>query len=155
MKVMNARLVTTASKINWIWPIVAHLLRLRRVPAMTAPKWISVIEPQLIDDWANRPEYVAPVGENVAVIERADMPCGPCQNRCTHETYQACLSGVARMYRDRSGLEGGFIVEHSDHVRRANPTDDHHSHRGCGVAMLRLVRVAGAVLETPACSRPA
>lgn len=78
----------------------------------------------------NRPEYVAPIGENVSVVERRDVPCRPCQNRCTHETYQACLSGVARMYRDRFGPERGLIVERSDHVTRANPTNDHREHRG-------------------------
>jgi ADP-heptose:LPS heptosyltransferase len=50
----------------------------------------------------NRPEYTAPLGANVSVIEVRDLPCRPCQNVCTNQIYQACLSGVARLHRMRN-----------------------------------------------------
>jgi ADP-heptose:LPS heptosyltransferase len=36
---------------------------------------------------------VRPMGRNVTVVERGDVPCRPCdQHRCTNPTYQQCLT---------------------------------------------------------------
>jgi ADP-heptose:LPS heptosyltransferase len=41
---------------------------------------------------------VRPTGRNVTVVERADVPCRPCdQHRCTNVKHQECLSQVVRL----------------------------------------------------------
>jgi heptosyltransferase II len=41
---------------------------------------------------------VRPTGRNVSVVERADVPCRPCdQHRCTNVRHQECLTQVVRL----------------------------------------------------------
>jgi heptosyltransferase-2 len=41
---------------------------------------------------------VRPTGRNVTVVERADVPCRPCdQHRCTNVKHQECLTQVVRL----------------------------------------------------------
>jgi heptosyltransferase-2 len=41
---------------------------------------------------------VRPTGRNITVVERADVPCRPCdQHRCTNVKYQECLSQVVHL----------------------------------------------------------
>jgi ADP-heptose:LPS heptosyltransferase len=43
---------------------------------------------------------VRPMGRNVAVVERGDIPCRPCnQHRCTNLKHQECLTHVVRLLR--------------------------------------------------------
>jgi ADP-heptose:LPS heptosyltransferase len=42
---------------------------------------------------------VRPMGRKVVVVERADVPCRPCdQHRCTNPHFQQCLTQVASLH---------------------------------------------------------
>lgn len=51
----------------------------------------------------NRPEYAAPIGANVHVVEIRDLPCRPCQNRCINAIHQACLRTAIANYLQAEG----------------------------------------------------
>jgi len=45
---------------------------------------------------------VRPIGRNVAVVEREDVPCRPCdQHRCTNVIYQQCLTQIVELQARR------------------------------------------------------
>jgi ADP-heptose:LPS heptosyltransferase len=48
----------------------------------------------------SRPEYTAPVGDNVEITEVVDMSCRPCDHQhCTNATFHACMRGLVRATR--------------------------------------------------------
>jgi ADP-heptose:LPS heptosyltransferase len=52
----------------------------------------------------SRPEYTAPVGANVEIVEIVGMKCRPCDHyHCTNTTFHACMRGLARsaVYTER------------------------------------------------------
>ena len=43
----------------------------------------------------SRPEYTAPIGDNVKIAMIGDMKCRPCDHyHCTNPTFHACLRGL-------------------------------------------------------------
>jgi ADP-heptose:LPS heptosyltransferase len=46
----------------------------------------------------NLPLAVRPMGRNVTVVERTDVPCRPCdQRRCTNHKHQECLRQLLQL----------------------------------------------------------
>jgi ADP-heptose:LPS heptosyltransferase len=83
--------------------LIVMMSRARHVYAMdSGPAHIAAAlgVPTTVFFGPSKPEYTAPVGDNVEIAETLGMMCRPCDHHhCTNATFHACMRGLVRAVR--------------------------------------------------------
>ena len=90
--------------------LIVMMSRARHVYAMdSGPAHIAAAlgVPTTVFFGPSRPEYTAPVGDNVEIAEIAGMACRPCDHHhCINATFHACMRGLAKGVRADADEKG-------------------------------------------------